>query len=77
MWSIYMLEISSALISIYIVHLLRYKVLILSCEVISLVIGISQDLLVRWRGLTFGMSLVLVRVYWLDDKGAPLECHRV
>ena len=22
-------------------------------------------------------SLVLVRIYWLDDKGSPLECHQV
>ena len=77
MWSIYTLEISSALISIYIVHLSRYKVLILPCEVVSLVIGIGQGLLARWRGLTFGMSSVLVRVYWLGDEGAPSECYRV
>ena len=36
-----------------------------------------SGLLARWRGLTFGMSSVLVRVYWLDDEGAPSECHRV
>ena len=63
MWSIYTLEISSALISIYIVYLPRYKVLILPYEVISLVIGIGQGLLARWQGLTFGMLSVLVRVY--------------
>ena len=34
-------------------------------------------LLARWQRLTFGMSLVLVRAYWLDNKRAPLECHRV
>ena len=77
MWSIYTLEISSALISIYIIYLLRYKVLILSYEVVSLVIGIGQGLLAGWRGLIFGMLSVLVRVYWLYDKGAPLECHWV
>ena len=77
MWSIYMLEISSALISICIVHLSRYKVLILHCEVVNLVIGIGQGLLARWRGLAIGISLVLSRVYWLDDEGAPSECHWV
>ena len=35
---------------------------LLFCEDVNLVIGIGQDLLARWRGLTFGMSLVLVRV---------------
>ena len=50
---------------------------LLLCKVVSLVIGIGQGLLARWRGLIFSMSLVFVRVYWLDDKGAPSECHRV
>ena len=77
MWSIYTLEISSALISIYIVYLSRYKVFIFSCEVISFVIGIGQGVLARWQRLTFGMSSVLVRVYWLDDEGALSECHQV
>ena len=77
MWSIYTLEISWTLIFIYIVHLSRYNVLILPGEILSLVISIGQGLLARWRELTFGMSLVLVRVYWLDDEGAPLECHRI
>ena len=36
-----------------------------------------SGLLARWRRLTFGMSSVLVSAYWLDDKGASLECHRV
>ena len=36
-----------------------------------------SGLLARWRKFTFGMSSVLVRVYQLDDKRAPLECHRI
>ena len=50
---------------------------LLPCEVVSLVIGISQGLLARWQGFTFGISSVLVKVYWLDDEKAPLECHWV
>ena len=26
---------------------------------------------------TSASSLILVRVYWLDDKGLPLECHQI
>ena len=59
-----MLEIFSALISIYIVHLSRYKVLILPCEVVSLVIGIGQGLLARWQKSTFGLSSDLMTKGW-------------
>ena len=40
-------------ISICITHISKYKIIILSYEVISLVIGINPGLLARWRGLTF------------------------
>ena len=46
-----------------------------SCEDVILIIGIGQGLLATWQKLTFSISLVLVRIYWLDDKEVPLECH--
>ena len=73
-------EVSSALVSIC--RLSTYQVGwmqpdLLFCKDISLVIGIGQSLLTKWQGLIFGMSLVLVRVYWLDDKEASLECYGI
>ena len=47
----------------------------LPCEVVSLVIGIGQGLLARWQGLTFGISSVFARVYWIDDEGLTLASH--
>ena len=47
------------------------------CEDVSLVIGIGQDLLARWQGLTFGILVILVKVYLLDNKRIPLQCYQV
>ena len=40
-------EEHSAVVSIYILYLSRYKIIILSCKVVSFVISIGQGVLIR------------------------------
>ena len=46
-------------------HLVTKSELLVGCNQISSLVKTSAS------------SLVLVRVYWLDDKGSPLECYWV
>ena len=76
MWSIYTLEIFSALISICVSSTCRgIMFIILDRHLVirsELSVGCNQtSSLVKLSTL----SSVLVRVYWLDDKGSPLVCH--
>ena len=63
-------------IYLQIVHLSRYEVIILECHLVTKCdrsVGCNQtSSLVK----TSASSLVLVRVYWLDDEGSPSVCHR-
>ena len=63
-------------IYLQIVHLSRYEVIILERHLVARSdrsVGCNQTFsLVK----TSALSLVLVRVYWRDDKGSPLVCDR-
>lgn len=57
------------------VHLSRYKVIILKCHLIT-----KNEFLVEHNQISFlvkllALLLVLVRVYWLDNKGLLLVCY--
>ena len=77
MWSIYMLEVSSALVSICVSFICRdMRFIILKRHLVTrneMSVECNQtSSLVK----SSASSSVLVGVYWLDDEGSPSICHR-
>ena len=75
-WSIYIWEVSSALVSICVVSTCRgMRFIIFKRHLViksELSVGCNQtSSLVK----SSASSLVLVKVYWLDNKGSSLVCH--
>lgn len=62
-------------IYLYLIYLSKYKIIVFEHHLLS-----SNELSIE-RNQIFSLinlsvlSLVLVRVYWLDHKGLPLICH--